>query len=186
MLRTAFISGPLDASEEYFNTHYVPHLQTAIQKGDHFVMGPVAGIDTLSLHYLLSQNVDPKRITVFMAHFEYQNASWRKSYEELGVSVKEVGSLGTTTRDRDAAMTQASDYDILRYRSEEEAKELYGSIWWPRISNTEMNERRRKGVTSQAYNLGGSVAPKLKDSDGKEGKESVSTGKKLLKLLGKR
>ncbi|OCK79849.1 hypothetical protein K432DRAFT_271007, partial [Lepidopterella palustris CBS 459.81] len=143
--RVAFISGPLDSSDSYFTTHYAPKILSAIAAGDSFVVGPVRGIDTLALHFLLSppQNISPDRITVFMTHTEYATQSWREEYEKLGVKVFEEG---VTTRDRDAAMTRESDYDILRYRTEEEAKELYGEAWWPRVSNTEMNERRRKGI----------------------------------------
>jgi len=50
----------------------------------------------------------------------------------------------TRTQERDAAMTKASDYDILRYRTEEEAKEFYGKLWMRHVTNTELNERRRK------------------------------------------
>lgn len=151
--RTAFISGPLDATEAYFNSYYVPRINTAIVSGHSFCIGPVRGVDRLALHYLLSQAIEPFRITVYMASFEYQQANWRSEFEDLGVTIKEVQDAATT-RDRDAAMTAASDYDILSYRTEAEAKELYGSLWWPRVSNTEMNERRRLGIASQAYDMG--------------------------------
>lgn len=151
--RIAFISGPLDATEDYFAEHYRPRIDTAIQSGDHFVMGPVAGIDTMALEYLLSQGMDRKRITIYMAHFEYSNAALHRHFEDLGVNTKSVGDTNATTRYRDAMMTEESDYDILRYRTEEEAKALYGKGWWPRVSNTEMNERRRRGIKSQAYKL---------------------------------
>jgi len=75
----------------------------------------------------------------------------------------------TTTRQRDEKMTEDSDYDILRYRTEDEAKEFYGSGWWPRVSNTEVNERRRRGERSLAYNLGGSVKPLGEDDSGEVG-----------------
>ncbi|ORY08358.1 hypothetical protein BCR34DRAFT_603607 [Clohesyomyces aquaticus] len=157
MPRTAFISGPIDASDLYFSTHYIPLLLPAISSGDSFIMGPVRGIDTLALHWLLSQSVAPSRITVYMAHFEYLNLSWRQQYLNIGVNVKDV-EHAATTGERDAAMTSESDYDVLRYRGEEEARREYGEGWWPRVSNTEMNERRRRGEVSRVYNLGGSVA----------------------------
>lgn len=140
--QTAFISGPLDSPTEYFETHYVPRILATIAAGDNFVIGPVRGVDTQALHFLLSspQNVSPSRITIFMTHAEYATKSWREQYEVLGVGIREAG---VTTRDRDAAMTMNSSYDILRYRTEEECKMLYGDLWWPRVSNTEMNERRR-------------------------------------------
>jgi len=60
-----------------------------------------------------------------------------------------IREAGVTTRDRDAAMTMNSSYDILRYRTEEECKMLYGDLWWPRVSNTEMNERRRMALKGE-------------------------------------
>ena len=138
----AFISGPTDASEAYFAQHYESLIREAIAAGDSFIIGPVRGIDTLALHFLLEHLVPPSRITVYMAEFEYNNVRWRQQYLDLGVKVVEAVP-GTTTAERDAAMTAASDYDILRYRTEEECKALYGSMWYPRVSNTEMNERRR-------------------------------------------
>lgn len=149
---TAFISGPLDSTEEYFSLHYKPKIDDAISQGHNFIIGPVRGIDALALHYLLSQNIAPSRITIYMAAFEYTNAAWRRAFTNHDVHVHCVEDA-VTTAERDAAMTRDSDYDILRYRTEEEAKELYGSSWWPRVSNTEMNERRRNGITSRSYKL---------------------------------
>lgn len=146
------------------------------------MIGPVAGIDTLSLHYLLSKNIDPLRITIYMAHFEYLSTRWRSPNISLGVNVRDVEDA-VTTRDRDAAMTRDSDYDILRYRTEEEAKMLYGSMWWPRVSNTEMNERRRRGVVSEAYVLeekeGSTMTRKENNKDGKKGNGQEKKGWKL-------
>jgi len=53
--------------------------------------------------------------------------------------------VGRNHEERDEACTRASHYDILRYRPEEEARQLFGERYWPRISGTEKNERRRKG-----------------------------------------
>ena len=168
--RVAFISGPLDPDDEYFATHYAPRIDAAIQAQHSFIMGPVAGIDTVSLHYLLTKGVAPDRIKVYMAHFEYLSTNWRTQYLDLGVGVQDVVDA-TTTQERDAAMTRDSDYDILRYRTEEEAKKLYGAGWWPRVSNTEMNERRRRGVTSRAYTLDASTegTPKIEEEKPRRG-----------------
>ncbi|KAF2871523.1 hypothetical protein BDV95DRAFT_572211 [Massariosphaeria phaeospora] len=185
MPRTAFISGPLDAPDEYFDTHYRARIDQAIRDGDNFVMGPVAGIDTMALQYLLAHpdGVLPRRITVYMAHFEYQTVARRKSFEALGVNVREVGDVHTTTGMRDAKMTEESDYDVLRYRSESEAKEWYGSAWWPRVSNTEMNERRRKGVWSREYTLGGSVREEGEREEHEESEKETSTKSKRFKRV---
>jgi hypothetical protein len=188
--RRAFVSGPIDAERDYFAQHYIPSLTAAMDRGDHFVVGPVAGVDTLTLGFLLDpppplRPCDPKRISVYMAAFEFADLTRRNHYRELGVNVREVDTAGpgTTTRQRDEMMTQESDYDILRYRSEEEAKRYYGESWWPRVSNTEVNERRRKGITDLSYNLDGSVAPIVK---GVEGEREVQKDESRGKMLGRR
>ncbi|KAF2020235.1 hypothetical protein BU24DRAFT_135661 [Aaosphaeria arxii CBS 175.79] len=171
--KIAFISGPLDPSESYFQTHYVPLLDAAIASSHHFIIGPVAGVDTLALQHLLSRSVPPSHITIYMAHFEYLTPSWRNSYLSLGVNVRHVEDA-IVTEERDEAMTRDSDYDILRYRTEAEAKEVYGVLWRARTSNTEMNERRRRGVVSREYDLGGSVTGRV---IGKEEEEEEEGGK---------
>ena len=45
--------------------------------------------------------------------------------------------------ERDEAMTGQSDYDILKYLTEEECRALYGASYRPRISGTQKNEIRR-------------------------------------------
>lgn len=54
--------------------------------------------------------------------------------------------VGKGHTERDEAMTRASHYDILRYRTEEECRLLYGSNYRKRVSGTEKNEIRRKGM----------------------------------------
>ena len=151
----AFISGPMDPDGAYFATHYRAAVDRAIQNKHHFVIGSVEGIDTLALTYLLQQGLEPSRITIYLANFEAAIPTLFSRLAALGVRTRVVGESGeaVSTGDRDAAMTRESDYDILRYRTEEEAKELYAERWWPRVSNTEMNERRRRGVVSEAYVL---------------------------------
>ncbi|KAF7195011.1 hypothetical protein HII31_03685 [Pseudocercospora fuligena] len=150
----AFISGPLEVSTAYFDRYYKPRIADAINADHNFVIGPVSGIDALALQCLLDQHVAPPRIRIYMAGFEI--ASRPKFVEELEAQLgpesiveakKEDGSEALTTWDRDAAMTRASDYDILRFRTEREQKAIYGQTWRPRVSNTERNWRRRKGDT---------------------------------------
>jgi hypothetical protein len=167
----AFISGPLDADEKYFHTWYRAHIDVAIASDHAFVLGPVAGIDTLALTYLLEHGVSGSRITVFMANFEGADKERRERFEGLGVEIQIVREA-MTTGERDAKMTEQSDYDVLRYRTEEEAKRVYGEAWWPRVSNTEMNERRRRGVGSQAYRLdGGEGNGSVRVVDERDGRE---------------
>jgi hypothetical protein len=192
----AFISGPIDAPDDYFASYYVPAITAAMRRGDHFVIGPIYGVDTLALDFLLSPPppllpCDPGRISVYMAAFEFADLARRKRYLDLGVNVREVATAGagTTTRQRDEMMTLESDYDILRYRNEEEAKRFYGESWWPRVSNTEVNERRRKGIADLTYNLEGSVAPlakgvELRKEDGTDEGRENGLGRRLQTYLG--
>jgi hypothetical protein len=120
-----------------------------------------------------------------MAAFEYANTPWLATFTSLGVNANGVEDAYTTC-DRDAAMTRDSDYDILRYRTEEEAKKVYGSAWWPRVSNTEMNERRRRGITSQKYGVDNRNG---KEVEGREILKESNTESKRSKLgmfLGRR
>jgi len=54
---------------------------------------------------------------------------------------------GRSHTQRDEAMTGASHYDILRYRTDEECRALYGKDYRKRVSGREKNGiRRRAGV----------------------------------------
>ncbi|PPQ70670.1 hypothetical protein CVT25_010772 [Psilocybe cyanescens] len=140
----AFISGPIQPPAGYFDLHYMPMLIEAISYGHSFVVGPAPGIDTESLRYLVAAGVKPDKITVYLARFEERIlADGIQWFMDLGGNIQVEGG---TTEERDAAMTRDSDYDILRYMSVEEQKNLYGRFYYPRISQTEKNERRRKGL----------------------------------------
>ncbi|KAI5848220.1 hypothetical protein BZA05DRAFT_446517 [Tricharina praecox] len=140
---TAFISGPITPPAHFFETHYLPFLQLAVSQSHNFIMGPAAGIDTLCLSHLLSAPISACRITVYLADFE--NHTLRSSYAAFEAAGGKIKVEGATTGARDAAMTRDSDYDILRYLNEHEAREYYGEAYTPRISNTQKNERRRRG-----------------------------------------
>jgi hypothetical protein len=142
----AFISGPVDSgpNEVYFHTHYVPRIQKAIDNGHKFVIGPIpSGIDADALDYLLAYPVAPSRITIFVTPAEEKMFGPR--FRALSVNLQVVESQ--MTQERDAAMTQASTYDILRVRTTEEARAFYGGMARPGyVTNTERNWRRRRGV----------------------------------------
>ncbi|KDR76966.1 hypothetical protein GALMADRAFT_95626 [Galerina marginata CBS 339.88] len=141
---TAFISGPIEYPYGYFEEHYRPLLTEAIEKGHSFVMGPASGTDSTALRYLIDQGVDLSKITVYMSQLDERvlgkAMQW---FTDLGGDIQ---LEGVTTGDRDAAMTRDSDYDILRYMSIQEQQEFYGERYYPRVSATEKNERRRKGL----------------------------------------
>ncbi|KAK1149753.1 hypothetical protein N8T08_005307 [Aspergillus melleus] len=143
--RIAFISGPIDtgSSESYFK-HYTPLIDAAIASNDSFVIGPIPyGVDTNALSYLLSYPIAPSRITIFVTPSE--NATWGTTFRGLGVNVHVVD--GQTGRERDAAMTAASDYDILRVRTADEGREFYDRMYRDGfVTNTERNWKRRRGI----------------------------------------
>ncbi|KAI5779704.1 hypothetical protein EDC01DRAFT_730908 [Geopyxis carbonaria] len=142
--RVAFISGLIAPSPTWFATHYAARLTAAIAAGDHFVLGPAPGIDEQALTFLHAHTT-PERITVFFTEHESSSPEFRTGrlawHEAAGGLVRVAG---VTTGERDAEATAESDYDVLRYFTEEEARAHYGPDWWPRVSATERNERRRK------------------------------------------
>ncbi|KAL2827455.1 hypothetical protein BJY01DRAFT_229096 [Aspergillus pseudoustus] len=145
---TAFISGPIDTGPDsaFFTKHYIPSLNTSIAAGHNFVIGPIlSGVDAEALDYLLSYPISPSRITIYMTYAEH--AAWGKVFRDRGVDIVVLEDLGATTGMRDAAMTAASTYDICRWRTEEEGREFYGSLYREgHVTNTERNWRRRRGL----------------------------------------
>ncbi|KAF7587870.1 hypothetical protein BBP40_006639 [Aspergillus hancockii] len=150
--KEAFISGPIDTGPNatYFHTHYVPQIKTAISQGHNFIIGPVpSGVDHDALHYLLAYPISPSRITIFVTPAE--DNAFGAGFRKLNVNMRVVGDLSATSRDRDAAMTGASSYDILRWRRSDEAKEFYGGMYREGyLTNTERNWRRRRGISEMA------------------------------------
>ncbi|KAI5361466.1 hypothetical protein Slin15195_G125810 [Septoria linicola] len=140
--KTAFISGPLDVDLSYFTTYYQPLIDSAIASNHTFIIGPVSGIDTLALTYLTSLPISRSRISIYMT--DWEAALHLPRLENLGVKLVILKDT-LTTRERDAAMTRDSDYDVLRFRTQEESKMFYEGSWRMRVSNTEMNWRRRRG-----------------------------------------
>ena len=138
----AFISGPLEVEPGRFETHYAPRIQKAIEEGHLFILGPSRGTDTIAFKFLKNSGVPASRIRVYLSSREDTLIKKNfKQFEQEGGSVVMVEGGHTQ---RDEAMTRASHYDILRYRTEEECRALYGSRYKTRISGTEKNELRRK------------------------------------------
>ncbi|RDB24644.1 hypothetical protein Hypma_008245 [Hypsizygus marmoreus] len=139
--KIAFISGPLEPEPTYFDQYYTKRIDEAIVNGHSFILGPSYGIDTIARTYLLAR-VAPVRIAIYLYEKEAITARRRfKAFEEAGGRVVIAGRNHTA---RDEAMTRASHYDILRYRTEEECREIYGTQYRRRVSGTEKNEIRRK------------------------------------------
>ena len=146
------ISGHLDLPLSIFATHYHPLLAAAVDAGDSFVMGDARGVDFMALTWLLSRPVPgiKDRVAVYCVRAD----SARKMREKGVRVIFDSGATRGGTRqggqrarqnltDRDARMTEDSDYDILFVRSEEEARALYGARYRVRVSGTELNRLRR-------------------------------------------
>lgn len=185
--RTAFVSGPVQPTADYFTTHYVPRLDAAAAAGDSFVMGPAPGIDTLSLQHLLEALDYPaSRITVFLT--ESERALYQARFHDF--VAQKGGNLriaGRTTGERDMAMTDASDYDILRYLTVDEARALYGAAWYPKVTATERNEVRRRNKEREKAGMG---PEDVRDGEGRllseaeKGNRAKDAVKDALKELG--
>ncbi|KAJ6551633.1 hypothetical protein B0H19DRAFT_1264285 [Mycena capillaripes] len=147
----AFISGPLAPPPTYFAEHYTSKLDAAISDGHAFVVGPSRGVDAFTLAYLLQRGVPPQRVTVFLSQSERAR---QREFVSQGLAVVVTGRGHT---ERDAAMTAASTYDILRYQTEAECRALYGRKYRARVSGTQLNEIRRKEAQAAAAN--GQKAP---------------------------
>ena len=154
--RVAFVSGHIDITPQQFSTHYAPALDAAIHRGDAFVLSTARGADTLALAYLRAHHVEPARITIYThtprpnrmtnatpnrVDKMQLNPEVEKRYREEGYNIKVIQGYHN---ERDAACTDASDYDILWVRGETETIALYGSKYRPgRISGTQKNRDRR-------------------------------------------
>jgi hypothetical protein len=102
------ISGHRDLTEEEFATHYIPAVDAAILAGDWFCVGDAPGADCMAQRYLW-QHYEHNRVMVYHAF-----AGARHSH-----GFKRVGRFPSQTA-KDAAMTEASDYDIAFVRAGKE------------------------------------------------------------------
>lgn len=118
--RTAMISGHRDITGKEFEQHYRQRIDNAIKANHRFVVGDAPGVDRIALRYLLSKGA---HVTLYHP-FEYPRVPHPRNLPCRGgyASYKE----------RDAAMTAASDYDIAWVRPGREN------------SGTAYNIRRRK------------------------------------------
>ncbi|KIM39002.1 hypothetical protein M413DRAFT_447364 [Hebeloma cylindrosporum] len=147
----AFISGPLERDPAYFERYYASRILKAIRAGHMFVLGCSRGTDTIAYNFLGRYGVVTSRIRIYMnSSEETQIRGAFKQFEQAGGSVVIVKG---GHEERDEAMTRASHYDILRYRTESECQSRYGAAYRKHVSDTEKNELRRKaglGLTMPA------------------------------------
>ncbi|KAF2815381.1 uncharacterized protein BDZ99DRAFT_459267 [Mytilinidion resinicola] len=152
----AFVSGHIDITPVQFRAQYASAIDTAIARGDIFVLSNAGGVDTMGLAYLRDHGVSPDRITIYM-HTPRSNRKLHatqirinamrlgkdveEKYEKEGYGIRAVQGYHN---ERDAAMTEESDYDILWVRDEADTAKLYGAKYRPgRVSGTQKNKNRR-------------------------------------------
>ncbi|KAM6529493.1 hypothetical protein FALCPG4_007629 [Fusarium falciforme] len=141
--RTAMISGHIDISHSEFAMHYHDLIKEAIARGDRFILGDARGTDEFALEYIL-RHKPTARITVYASRAERCKALTDRNIDAILVKPLKKKARGRQHHlERDAEMTNSSDYDILWVRDEEECRKLYGEKYRPRISATELNRRRR-------------------------------------------
>lgn len=134
MVKTYFISGHLDLSEEDFRLHYVPKIDNAIEEGANFIIGDAFGADLMAQLYLKENNIATDKVTICHMYKKPKNKN-PSNYPTIG---------GFKNHDeKDSYMTEHSDEDIAYVRSIEEQKRLYGDKYRYRISGTEKNIIRR-------------------------------------------
>lgn len=101
-MKTAFISGHLDLTSEEFDEHYLRPIRTAMISGHKFIVGDANGADKITMNYL--NNVgEADNVTIFHMFISPRNNPFNRLKTKGGFK---------TDEERDAAMTDASDYDI--------------------------------------------------------------------------
>lgn len=105
-MKTAFVSGHLDLTEEEFEQHYAPAIHDAIAKGHSFVVGDARGADAMAQEYLRDMRaaghfIEGQVVTVYHA---FRNPRHNFGFPAIG--------WHTSQSAKDKAMTEASDYDI--------------------------------------------------------------------------
>lgn len=105
-LVTYFISGHRAIVEDEFERNYKPALEEVVNNvlDCRFVIGDCCGVDIMAQNYLIDVlGVNPERITVYHMFDTARN---------IHPKIQNVVCGFTSDRERDAAMTAASSYDI--------------------------------------------------------------------------
>ncbi len=127
-----FVSGHLDLTKEEFEEHYVPRLREALVSGGCFVVGDAPGCDYMAQRWIATATAG-SRPSYWVYHMlehprhcygtgygSHDEATAEKARTRYGKAMPEglLGLVGGFKGDeeRDAAMTAASDYDILWVR----------------------------------------------------------------------
>ena len=97
-MKTYFISGHLDLTEEEFELHYRPRIDQAIEAGCSFVVGDARGADAMALDYLFGKT---ENVTVFHMFVEPRNNPGFDTHGGFECDME-----------RDEALTASSNEDI--------------------------------------------------------------------------
>lgn len=135
-----FISGHIDVDYNEFLVHYKKEIDAALDDPDcSFVIGDAPGVDTHAQHYL-HDKIEKSKVTVY-----HRGTHTRNNYYKYATSGFYLDHF-----DKDRAMTENSDVDILWIRPKEETMKLYSDKYREnRVSGTEKNLIRRKELNEQ-------------------------------------
>jgi hypothetical protein len=123
------VSGHLDLSSAEFEEHYRPAIDSALARGDAFVVGDAGGTDAMTQEYLLGKTA---AVTVYHMFTSPRN----------NVGFKTVGGFASD-EERDRQMTADSDEDIAWVRPGRKK------------SGTGKNVARRQQIRSQEESIRG-------------------------------
>lgn len=138
-MKTYFISGHLDITQEEFDTHYVPKLEAALEDGEEgvaFVVGDARGADTLAQAWLAEHGAP----TAVYHMLEKPRNLAAGPYTPL------VGGFPTDEA-RDEAMTEASTHDIAWARPGKPGSKPSGR---GTLQNLARREARREAKAKEA------------------------------------
>lgn len=104
-MKTAFISGHLDLTQEEFDEHYKNRITSAFIIGHNFVVGDARGCDSMAQQLLATIALN-NIVTVYHMYDAPRNFICTPV-----LPFDKVGGF-TSDKERDEAMTEDSDYDI--------------------------------------------------------------------------
>ena len=104
-----FVSGHRDLTQEEFNEHYIPLIETVLKEDiwAEFIVGDWEGCDTMFIEYMISKRSYPDIIVTCV-----ENPRIKPFGEDLFHYCRTYSKLCNTYDECDAFMTQESDFDI--------------------------------------------------------------------------
>ncbi len=110
-MKTYFISGHRDVTNEEFQQNYIPKIaSTLFDSNANYLVGDYEGCDIMAQNYLIDVlNINPNRVKVFHMFTTPRNKNPKIT--------QTVGGF-TTDVERDSAMTVMSDEDIAFVRKD--------------------------------------------------------------------